>query len=183
MINLTQKYLKECFNYDADTGILYWKNRPRDHFTCDKGFKGWNTRFVGKKAGNISVEQGRGLRYSSVKISTVLYKAHRIIWVIAYGYWPDKIDHIDGNGLNNRLDNLRSVSNSKNHMNRKKAVDNTSGVTGVHWHKQVKKWNAFISINGVQTSLGCFSDIADAISVRQNAEIKYGYHANHGRVG
>jgi hypothetical protein len=52
----------------------------------------------------------------------------------------------------------------------------------VCWKKRVSKWLASISINGKRKHLGYFKDIDDAIEARKNANIEYGYHANHGEV-
>lgn len=68
------------------------------------------------------------------------------------------IDHIDGNGLNNRRSNLRPATVSENHCNRKRAVTNTSGFKGVSPHKSSGKWRAEISRDGRKRSLGYFSD-------------------------
>jgi len=64
------------------------------------------------------------------------------------------IDHIDGNGLNNKRTNLRPCTNSQNSANRKKSKRNTSGFKGVC--KRSKRWDAYIRVGGIQIHLGCF---------------------------
>lgn len=63
-----------------------------------------------------------------------LRRAHEVIWELVYGPIPDGmvVDHKDGNGLNNNLDNLRLVSEQHNSHNQRKKCNNKSGVNGVH---------------------------------------------------
>lgn len=82
-------------------------------------------------------------------------------------------DHIDRNELNNRKSNLRPCSTTENARNKSKYKNNTTGVTGVCWHKKNKKWVASIRINHHQTYLGSFQNKQDAIITRLKAEIQY----------
>jgi hypothetical protein len=66
------------------------------------------------------------------------------------------VDHIDGDGLNNRRENLRLATNAQNQMNRKIGTSNTSGYKGVYWHKSSQKWMARIGVGGRQKYLGVF---------------------------
>lgn len=65
-------------------------------------------------------------------------------------------DHRDGNGLNNRQNNLRVCTHAENSRNKGKHRDNTSGYKGVYWHKQIKRWIARIMVNGKAIHLGSF---------------------------
>ena len=103
----------------------------------------------------------------------------RIIWFYAKGEWPDCIDHINHLKTDNRLVNLRSVSQAENHRNISKLSNNTSGVAGVYWDKKARKWRAQIRVNSKQIHLGLFTHIADAITARAAAKVEYGYHQNH----
>ena len=110
--------------------------------------------------------------------------AHRAAWLIYYGCIIEKeIDHINGIPSDNRISNLRNVSHQENHKNRKKPKHNTSGIIGVRYDKDRKKWRAEIVVNGKNINLGRFTDINEAIKVREEASIKYGFHKNHGRDG
>lgn len=95
---------------------------------------------------------------------------HRLIVGAKKG---DIVDHIDGNGLNNRKSNLRIVTSTENAINHKIRSDNTSSVTGVRFRKSCKKWYAFISINKKETFLGSFVNFEDAVDARGKAEKKY----------
>ena len=83
------------------------------------------------------------------------------------------IDHKNHNTTDNRRENLRIVSSSKNAMNRVKRSDNTSGVTGVTLHKVTGKWQADICVNRKHIYLGLYSDVDEAIKIRKQAEEKY----------
>lgn len=80
------------------------------------------------------------------------------------------IDHRDGNTLNNTRANLRICTQSENNMNKRLASNNTSGAKGVHWHKQISKWQAMIKKNGRRYFLGSYANIEDAIRAYRNAE-------------
>lgn len=89
------------------------------------------------------------------------------------------VDHINGNGLDNRRCNLRVCSRRENLQNRVNiARSNTSGYTGVEWHKQQEKWVASITIRHedgrpYHKSLGLFDDIQEAAKARRAAELEY----------
>lgn len=117
--------------------------------------------------------------YLSVVIGGKEYLAHRIIWFMQTGYWPDQVDHIDHDRSNNRLDNLREVSSRLNQLNMSQKKSNTSGVTGVRVLSS-GKYHAYIMVNRKQIALGSYDDIDDAKAARQAAEAKYGFHVNHG---
>ena len=91
-----------------------------------------------------------------------------------------EIDHIDGVRHNNEVENLRLVSSSENSKNTSKRADNTSGSVGVYLTR-AKKWAAQIGVSKNVIPLGTFADKDDAIAARKAAEVKYGFHQNHGR--
>lgn len=68
-----------------------------------------------------------------------------------------QVDHVDGNGLNNRRNNLRLCSSSGNNKNRRLNINSSSGFKGVSWHKSTKKWQAYIKLNDKQIYLGSFA--------------------------
>ena len=135
----------------------------------------WNGRCAEKEAFTNNV---RG--YPTGCVLGEKRYAHRVIWAMVHGEWPDHIDHINHNKSDNRISNLRSVTHQENHMNRSIGKSNTSGHVGVVWHKKSNKWGAKIVVNGKSKHLGLFTDISDAIAVRAAANIEYNYHENHG---
>lgn len=111
--------------------------------------------------------------YATVRVGRQLMYAHRIIYAIVHGEMPGEVDHIDGNPMNNRIENLRDVSHLENRHNYKMHKDNTSGFTGVYWHTQARKWHARIKVNGQRIHLGLFEDFEEAVQARKLAKIRY----------
>lgn len=92
------------------------------------------------------------------------FSLHRAVYIFHYGPIPEGmcIDHIDRDTSNNSVENLREATKSQNGMNSKKKASNTSGVPGVSWAKHANKWQAHISIDGVNTYLGLFESLPAA---------------------
>lgn len=84
-----------------------------------------------------------------------------------------RYDHIDRNKLNNRRNNLRPCTERENARNKTIPKTNTSGIIGVSWDKQTKKWIARIGIDYKDKKLGRFQNKEDAIRARLQAEAKY----------
>lgn len=174
------EYLRQCFDYDPDTGNLTWKTRPREHFSTDTGWICFNSRDAGRSP------QGVSHGYKDVRITIDgtpnLYKQHRIAWAIFHGEEPDgDIDHINGRRADNRIRNLRVVSRSGNLKNSSLSRRNTSGTCGVSWNKRSQKWEAYINSNGKRYRIGVFQKKEEAICERKKAESKYGFHKGHGK--
>ena len=173
-------YLRECFDYNADTGELRWRRRPRKHFDSDKAHNISNGISAGKV---IASKTTKG--YLRALIDGKFHYAHRIAYKMATGEDIPKgyqIDHINGNPSDNSIHNLRVVSSGENQRNMKRNKNNTSGVQGVSWMKKAKLWRARISIGGKEIHLGTSTNKDKAIFLRKEAEEKYGFHSNHGRV-
>lgn len=75
-----------------------------------------------------------------------------------------EVDHIDGNKLNNSLDNLRFATRSQNNANVKRRRDNQSGYKGVNWMKKPGKWRAEITINKKNKHIGLYHTKEEAYS-------------------
>jgi len=161
---ITQSELKELLSYNPETGAFTWKiNQGRVR--------------IGDPAGWIT-EYG----YIRISIDTNRYYVHRLVWLFVHGEFPaDQIDHINGNGLDNRILNLRSVTCSENHKNQKIPKNNASGVMGVSWNNSSSKWHAKIKVDRKDLWLGAFDDWFEAVCARKSADNKYGFHSNHGR--
>lgn len=84
-----------------------------------------------------------------------------------------QVDHINGNGLDNRESNLRLATNQENQQNKKHNKNCKSGIKGVHWYESSQKWRAVIRVNQVDISLGYYYNIEDAIKARELAVNKY----------
>lgn len=83
------------------------------------------------------------------------------------------VDHINGDKLDNRIENLRICTQQQNIFNSKKKATNKSGVTGVCWDKRSGKWSSQIMVNYKKIHLGYFDDFNQAVKVRKEAEEKY----------
>lgn len=181
---LTQQYLKEALIYNSDNGILIWNpNRPKTHFKKDSIWKCFISKYANKEAGTLLKSKQKSTKYKLISLNGKGYLAHRLIWLYLYNSFPKhEIDHIDGNGLNNRITNLRDVPLKENQKNKKLEVRNKSGICGVSWHSASNMWRATIKIEGKCIHLGTFKNIKEAELVRKQAEIKFGFHKNHGRI-
>lgn len=131
--------LRRVLDYNPETGEMFWK-------VARQGTKG-----IGSPAGYVN-KGGLRIRFQSKS-----YFAHRLAWLITYGKWPEQIiDHVDGNPLNNRIANLRDVSNSVNRQNLRKAMSGKFEPLGVCWDKKSERFRAQIKINSKQKHLGYF---------------------------
>lgn len=175
------EYLRECFEYDHDTGDLIWKTRPEEHFQDQRSWRIWNTKYSGCIAGSVERREDT-TDYIQVSINNATTRAHRVCFALYQGYWTDnQIDHMDGDGLNNRPDNLREVTNLENGKNQKLRSNNTSGHMGISWHKTKGYWQAYIKVDGRHIHLGSSKDFDEVLALRRDAEVRYGFHENHGR--
>jgi hypothetical protein len=145
--DLTAERLRAVLDYDPETGVFTWKQRRK------------NCR-VGAIAGSATV---RG--YIEIKIDGKHHLAHRLAWLHVHGTWPTNvIDHIDGNGSNNAISNLRDVTQSQNAENRKRAhANNKCGLLGVG--RSRSKWRARILLYGEELHLGTFDTPEEAHAV------------------
>lgn len=178
MSNLSFAEVNLLLRADFEAGRLFWLPRPREVFPTLNSHSSWNSRYAGKEAFLFIDSAG----YHVGSIHNRRYKAHRVLWLMATGQWPiNQIDHINGDRADNRLANLRAVSNTDNARNKCRPATNTSGVVGVFWNKKCSKWRALIQANGQLKHLGLFDNFDDAVDARKIAEIELGYHPNHGR--
>ena len=151
---ITQEYLQTIFEYKD--GELFWK------FALSYRIK------LGDKAGSLS-----STGYKVTFINKKSYKNHRLIFLYHYGYLPKILDHIDGNPLNNKIENLREATHIQNCQNRSKQKNNSSGYKNIAWIKKEKKWKVKINSNNKSYYLGMFSDLELAILVATMAREKY----------
>jgi hypothetical protein len=176
-MKLTRAEIDEAISYDPETGLAYWKFRPSASLR-------FNNKHAGKLVSGKPQPNGNGNTYLRIGINNKHTFLHRVVWVLCNGSIPDGmcIDHIDGDGTNNRLNNLRLVSYRQNSRNQKLRVDSQSGVPGVTWDLARQTWRVSIRENGRAITLGRFANQADAIQCRIAYNQANGYHRNHGRL-
>ena len=117
--------------------------------------------------------------YEQVKIGKKTYRTHRVIFAMHHGYMPEMIDHIDGNKLNNRIENLREATNQQNQYNTRVNKRNKSGEKNVVWDRS--RWKVYMRVNKRMTHIGAFEDLELAQLVAVEARNKFhGEFVNHG---
>lgn len=156
---LTVEFVRACFTYDPDTGKLFWK-------VDSSGRRGAK---IGDEAGDYSKH------YPRVQVFGRMFSIHRIAWAAHYGRWPDGfIDHINGDGADNRISNLRECSHQQNQANRPADKDSSSKFKGVDWMPRHQKWRARVGTD----HLGVFASEEDAAAAYDQAALtKWGAFA------
>ena len=173
------KYIESILKIDSDseTGLTWLprKNAPKQ----------WNTRYANKSAGykHIVKKTKRETWRVDIKYRDKVCKlyAHRIVWLLNNKNIDAslEIDHINRNPLDNRIENLRLETKSRNMQNRKKCSRNKSGIKGVYYDKFHKKYVAQLRCNGVKICLGHHDTEEEAEKVVVEARKKY--HGEFGR--
>lgn len=176
---LSPDRIRELLDYDPVTGALTWRARPVRSGT-QRTDNSWNTRCAGMPAGTVGK---RGHIYIVIRIPPhhERYMAHRLAWAHYHGAWPSLlIDHINHDTADNRICNLREATPTQNLRNLRLSPKNTSGIKGVSWSKRRRKWHSYIGVGKrKRVNLGMFSDIQEAIRVREQAALTlFGEFAN-----
>ena len=135
---LSQSRLQELLCYDEHTGLFTWRIHA-------------GNRLANSAAGSLCK---RG--YLDVSVDGKSYRAHRLAWLYVHGNFPvGVIDHINGNRSDNRITNLRDVTNTRNLLSfRKTNHNNSSGFVGVN--KNHNGWRAEIKVNYQNINLGTY---------------------------
>jgi hypothetical protein len=102
------------------------------------------------------------------------FDIHRLVAIAFLNVRPGQlIDHINGDGLDNRLSNLRICTVAQNAHNSRRSLNNTSGFKGVYYRKDEKKWQAQIHVSGHKIPLGRFGTPEAAYAAYCEAAKKY----------
>jgi len=142
---ITSEEVREIFEYKD--GMLFWKMSPHQKIK------------VGERAGSIG-----GTGYRKIQLFKKTYKEHRLVWLWHYPLNDDEIlDHIDRDKTNNKIENLRVLSQSENNRNSERCNNSITGIQKFH-----NKWKAFYWHNRKNHYLGHFETLEDAQEARVN---------------
>ena len=161
MPRLTAARLHKLLHYDPKNGIFTWRS-----------INGRSKMHVGDVAGVINNRNGHRV----IGIDYRMYGASRLAFLYMQGRWPSaEIDHRNCNPSDNRWHNLRPATRSQNSQNTsiQKRKKEKQIPKGVGWHKHLKKYRAYIGLNGRHISLGYFDDPNKAHAAYVNAAKKY----------
>lgn len=151
---LTIEAVKHALDFDPGVGVFVWKN-PQS-----------NAVKAGEPAGVIAAN---GRRY--INIGGEKHMAHRLAWFYIHGEWPaGDVKQPNGNYDDCRETNLVHQSRQQTASNRRVNAASKSGCPGVSWDSKRDRWQAHITQNYKQVSLGNFVDLKDAIAARKEAE-------------
>jgi hypothetical protein len=144
----TIEQINDWLDYNRETGVFTWKKSRGKRFTA------------GDVAGKLSHQ---GYLQSTVP-GCERASNHRLAYFIVYGVWPSgDVDHINGNGLDNRICNLRMATRSQNNQNRyKKSANKSTDMIGVSKRSDYDAYDARICVNGKQKCLGTFKTALEA---------------------
>ena len=159
-MTLTQSNLAKFFDYKE--GQLFWK---------------FSTGRVAafSKAGSLGSHG-----YFQVKLMGKIYLVHRLIYTLINGQIPNNVDHIDGNKTNNKIENLRSCTQSENRMNACRSTSNKIGIKGVCWSKSNKCWRVQVKKQSKKVYDAFFDDLELAEFVAIEARNKHhGFFSKH----
>lgn len=153
-MSISQKRLKELLTYRRD-GTFVWK--------VTMGSRAPKGAIAG-----VFTRHG----YIRIRLDGKDYYAHRLAWLYVHGVMPNTIDHFDGDGLNNKIRNLRDCTQAENTQNRSASGkrSNACGYIGVSWSTSNNKWRADIAVNKKKTLLGYFDSPKKASDAYQAAK-------------
>jgi hypothetical protein len=139
---LTADQLRAELDYDAETGHFRWLDSRKD--ALSHGQAGYCIKGA----------------YRGINVAGERWLEHRLAWLWVHGVWPTEIDHINQDGLDNRLANLREVSRQTNSQNQR--FGRNGGLIGTSFYKRTGRWRADIRVDGKRISLGYFDTAEEA---------------------
>lgn len=172
----TIERLRECIDFNPETGRMFWRFRPAADFAALRFWRIHVAVHAGTKA--LACKERSG--YLTGRVDGVFVKAHRVAWAIHYGEWPATgIDHFNGDRSDNRIANLRLATKRTNAANMRTRSSNLLGLKGVS--RARKRFRAQISIDGRNKNLGHFDTPQEAHAAYCAAAVsQWGEFANDG---
>ena len=149
--------IRELLDYSPDTGEFRWK-------------------VMRGKARPSAIAGTPSNGYILISVDRVMHKAHRLAWLFVHGRLPLRdLDHRNGNRSDNRIENLREVTDAENSQNlRRPHADNRLGLQGVYANHT--RFSARIMANGKEIYLGTFAnpELAHTAYLRAKRELHVG---------
>jgi hypothetical protein len=174
--------LRQLLRYEPETGKLFWKERGPEWFDATATRSAahscavWNSRYAGREA----FTAGNGRSYRQWSILRRHHCAHRVIWAMQTGAWPDaEIDHVDCDGHNNAWANLRRADRCQNQYNTRAHADSASGIKGL-WRRPDGKWRVRLCARYVDHEVGVYGCVTAARIAYAKASAKL--HGAFGRT-
>jgi len=160
---ITQEEVRKLFDYREDGALIR------------KVAVGGPAGQIGRAIGSVTTGGAArpDKKYLITKIAGKHYCVHKLVYLWHHGQWPEQIDHINRDSLDNRIENMRAAEACSNMQNRKLFKNNTSGVKGVSWNKKYNKWAVYVGVNRKIKQIGYFEDLEFAELVSQEARLKY----------
>lgn len=163
MDQITQELLRALFKYESDGKLL------RKVTTNSRAKAGTYSGSINKAGYLRTVVLGR------------MYYNHHLVWFMHHETWPTAIDHINRDKQDNRIENLRECTQYQNTCNQRLRKQNKTGIKGVGWRPDKKKFRARIIVNGKELCLGHFKTLEEAAKIVKEARTRHhGDFANHG---
>ncbi|EBW7358876.1 HNH endonuclease [Salmonella enterica subsp. enterica serovar Ibadan] len=125
--------LRQMIYYED--GNLYWY--PQYH----------KYRRTEKPIGSVNKDGYRRTRITIDKVHRD-YQIHRLVWWLINDEWPDYLDHLNNNRLDNRIENLRTATKQQNAFNRRPKYNNPLGLLGVEKQRNSKLYKVRIYVDG-----------------------------------
>ena len=171
--------LHELLTYDPVSGALRWKLRDENEEPRDLVRARFNALFALKPAG--SNLRDKGYRRVMIKIDGSNYPASHVAWAMGTGAWPTALlDHVDGDATKNSLVNLREADTTCNNRNASRRKDNSSGATGVDFHKASSSWRFRVGSGDNRIEKTGFSSKEEADTQARQARMQQNYAERHG---
>lgn len=148
--------------YDSETGQLFWTRKRANNIDLTKPAGSVN----GKGYVNIGITVDSGKKWS--------FKAHTLVWRVVTGTWPDKqLDHVNRNRVDNRIENLRLVTDQENKMNKGVQINNALGLQNIVMHGN--SYRVQVMLYGKFITSKTFRTLEQAIAHRDAIRLQYGF--------